>query len=200
VFSGAIGNVKRVTVAVLVNDKRLPPASAKDTVPHYQTRTPEELARIEMLVRSALGVDSTRGDAVSVVSLPFDQPQITVAPVPPVDFTTRIEQYQRPVVTGVALLLAFTLAMFTMRSLKSRGASSLALPGAIAMSSANMLPAGTPAASTPMTVVPAPRTIPAAPKFVFPEANTEIRDKVVSTVSQNPDSAARLVKSWIKDG
>ena len=26
VFSGAIGNVKRVTVAVLVNDKRLPPA------------------------------------------------------------------------------------------------------------------------------------------------------------------------------
>jgi flagellar biosynthesis/type III secretory pathway M-ring protein FliF/YscJ len=35
---------------------------------------------------------------------------------------------------------------------------------------------------------------------VFPEANTEIRDKVVSTVSHNPDSAARLVKSWIKDG
>ena len=51
-----------------------------------------------------------------------------------------------------------------------------------------------------VAVVPAPRAIPAAPKFVFPEANTEIRDKVVSTVAQNPDSAARLVKSWIKDG
>ncbi len=200
VFSGAIGNVKRVTVAVLVNDKRLPPSSATDTVPRYQPRTAEELARIEMLVRSALGVDSTRGDAVSVVSLPFDQPKVTIAPLPPVDMATRIEQYQRPIVTGVALLLAFSLALFTMRTLRSRGASSLALPGAIAMSSANMLPAGAPASPTSPVVVPAPRAIPAPPKFVFPEANTEIRDKVVSTVSQNPDSAARLVKSWIKDG
>jgi flagellar M-ring protein FliF len=186
VFSGAIGNVKRVTVAVLVNDKRVPSSGPKDTIPRFQTRTPEELARIEMLVRSALGVDSTRGDAVSVVSLPFDQPKITVAPLPPVDFGTRVEQYQRPIVTGVAILLAFALAMFTMSSLKSRGASSLAFPGALAMSSAHILPA--------------PRAIPASPKFVFPQANTEIRDKVVSTVSANPDSAARLVKSWIKDG
>jgi len=200
VFSGAIGNVKRVTVAVLVNDKHMPPANAKDTVPHFQTRTPEELARIEMLVRSALGVDSTRGDAVSVVSLPFDQPTITVAPLPPVDIASRVEQFQRPIVTGVAIMLAFVLAIFTMRSLKTRSASSLALPGAIAMSSANMLPASAPVSSASMAVVPAPRAIPAPPKFVFPEANTEIRDKVVSTVSTNPDSAARLVKSWIKDG
>jgi flagellar M-ring protein FliF len=200
VFSGAIGNVKRVTVAVLVNDKRLPASGPKDSVARFQTRTPEELARIEMLVRSALGVDSTRGDAVSVVSLPFDQPKVVVAPLPVPDFASKVEQFQRPAVTAVALLMAFALALITMRSLKSRGTSSLALPGAIAVSSANMLPAGAPAASSSMSVVPAPRAIPAAPKFVFPEANTEIRDKVVSTVSQNPDSAARLVKSWIKDG
>ena len=92
------------------------------------------------------------------------------------------------------------MALVTMRSLKSRTGTSLALPGAIAMSSANMLPAGAPVQASAMSVVPAPRAIPAAPKFVFPEANTEIRDKVVSTVSQNPDSAARLVKSWIKEG
>lgn len=200
VFSGAIGNVKRVTVAVLVNDKRLPPSGATDTIPRYQPRTPEELARIEMLVRSALGVDSTRGDAVSVVSLPFDTPKVNVQPVPVADFATKVEEYQRPAVTGVAILLAFALALFTMRSLKSRGASGLALPGALAVSSANMLPAGPPVPAPTMTVVPAPRAIPATPKFVFPEANTEIRDKVVSTVSHNPDSAARLVKSWIKDG
>ena len=201
VFSGAIGNVKRVTVAVLVNDKRLPPASATDSVPRYQARTAEELSRIEMLVRSALGVDSTRGDAVSVVSLPFDQPRIKVAPLPPVDFATRVEQYQRPAVTGVALLLAFVLAMFAMRALKSsHGEAGLALSGSLAMSGANMLPAGAQAANPAIAVVPAPRAISAAPKFVIPQANTEIRDKVVSTVAQNPDSAARLVKSWIKDG
>jgi len=96
-FSGAIGNVKRVTVAVLVNDKRLPSSGAGDTIPHFQTRTPEELSRIEMLVRSALGVDSTRGDAVSVVSVPFDTPKITAAAAvtAPMDIATRIEVYQR---------------------------------------------------------------------------------------------------------
>ena len=78
--------------------------------------------------------------------------------------------------------------------------SGLALPGALAVSGAHMLTAGAGAPAQSMSVVPAPRVIPASPKFVFPEANTEIRDKVVSTVSQNPDSAARLVKSWIKDG
>jgi flagellar M-ring protein FliF len=203
-FSGAIGNVKRVTVAVLVNDKRLPASGKGDTVPRFQTRTPEELSRIEMLVRSALGVDSTRGDAVSVVSVPFDTPKAAAAAAviaAPMDIATRIEVYQRPAVTGVALLLAFALALFTMRALKTRGGTSLALPSAIAVSSANMLTAGPPPAVAPQTaVVPVPRAIPAAPKFVFPEANTEIRDKVVSTVSHNPDSAARLVKSWIKDG
>jgi flagellar M-ring protein FliF len=202
-FSGAIGNVKRVTVAVLVNDKRLPPSGAGDTIPRFQKRTPEELSRIEMLVRSALGVDSTRGDAVSVVSVPFDTPKVTVAAavIAPMDIATRIEIYQRPAVTGVALLLAFVLALFTMRALKSRGGSTLALPSAIAVSSANMLsPAAAPMPAPQTAIVPAPRAIPAAPKFVFPEANTEIRDRVVSTVSHNPDSAARLVKSWIKDG
>lgn len=202
VFSGAIGNVKRVTVAVLVNDKRLPASGPGDTIPRFQPRTPEELSRIEMLVRSAIGVDSTRGDAVSVVSIPFDNvPKVTVAPVPPVSLATRVEEYQRPAVTGVALLLAFVLALFTMRALKTRGGSTLALPSAIAMGGANMLPAGPPVPAPQTAVVPAPRVIPASPpKFVFPEANTEIRDKVVSTVSHNPDSAARLVKSWIKDG
>ena len=58
-------------VCVLVADAPIPSTGPTDTVPRYTPRSPEELARLETLVRSALGADSARGDAVSVVSLPM---------------------------------------------------------------------------------------------------------------------------------
>jgi flagellar biosynthesis/type III secretory pathway M-ring protein FliF/YscJ len=39
----------------------------------------------------------------------------------------------------------------------------------------------------------------ASPRYMFREADTEIRDKVVSTVVDHPEAAARLVKAWLKD-
>jgi len=38
-----------------------------------------------------------------------------------------------------------------------------------------------------------------APRISFKEADTQVRDRVVQTVEKDPDSAARLVKSWIKE-
>ncbi|ETX28907.1 flagellar basal-body MS-ring/collar protein FliF [Roseivivax isoporae] len=62
------GDVERVSVAVLVN-------GIYETGPNgaavYRERTPEEIERIERLVRSAIGFDAERGDTVSVESLQF---------------------------------------------------------------------------------------------------------------------------------
>ncbi|MBX9928781.1 MAG: flagellar M-ring protein FliF, partial [Gemmatimonadaceae bacterium] len=107
-FSGAIGNLKRISVAVLVNDRRLPARSATDSIPQFAARTPDEIARIETLVRGAVGADSARGDNVSVVSVPFEVAKV-LPPEPEVPPTVaeRVHQYQRPVLTGVGLVLAF---------------------------------------------------------------------------------------------
>jgi flagellar M-ring protein FliF len=62
------GEVKRVSVAVLVNgiyDR------ADDGTVAYRERTPEELAQLQELVRSAIGFDESRRDSVSVQSLRF---------------------------------------------------------------------------------------------------------------------------------
>src|SRR5206468_804771 len=71
-FSGAVGGLRRLTVAVLVNDKTLPSptpaggrAPATPAAPRTEKRTPEELARIDTLVRSAVGFEAGRGDMVS---------------------------------------------------------------------------------------------------------------------------------------
>ena len=61
------GDVRRLTVAVLVNGIY---NVEGDTV-EYAERTPEELARLEQLVKSAVGFEEQRGDSVSVDSMRF---------------------------------------------------------------------------------------------------------------------------------
>jgi len=187
VFSGAIGNIRRMTVAVLVADAPVPSTGPTDTIPRYTPRPPEELARLETLVRSALGADSARGDAVSVVSLPMPVQRVkpSVAAIP--TFAERMQPFERPVLTIVGLLLAFGMGMMALRSLR-------ATTGQPALTLA--LAAAEPAA--PALVRQAPRALD-LPSYSFPIADTQIRDRVVQTVDENPDAAARLVKSWLKD-
>ncbi|MBI3568650.1 MAG: flagellar M-ring protein FliF [Gemmatimonadetes bacterium] len=193
-FSGAIGNLKRLTVAVLVNDRRLPSTGVKDTVPKFQPRTAAELARIELLVRSAVGVDSARGDVINVASQQFETPKPVFEPVPEPDLGQRVQEFQRPVLTGVGLLLAFVLALGAMRTLRTKGPLVAGAQPQLAIAGgAAAMPAMAPAQP------PAQLRAPGPSRFEFPEADTELRDKVVATVSKDPDGAARLLKSWIKD-
>ena len=80
VFSSAAGTVTHLSVAVVVNDKRVPSTGPTDTIPKFQARTPDELKRIEVLVRNAVGIDSLRGDALSIVSVPMEAPRLSAEP------------------------------------------------------------------------------------------------------------------------
>ncbi len=64
------GAVKRLSVAVLVDGKYEKKEGADKA--EYTPRTPEELSQIESLIRTAAGVDTNRGDVVTVQSAPFD--------------------------------------------------------------------------------------------------------------------------------
>jgi len=199
VFSGAIGSIRRLTVAVLVNQALLPPSGPRDTIPRFAPRSAEDLGRIEALVRTAVGVDSARGDAVSVVSIPFEIPKVVRETVVPPTLGERIQRVQGSLLAGMGLVLAFILALFAIRAVRAMppvprlmtaGASSGFL-----RASAQDVPAQISQTASPLHVAP-----PAAPRFNFRAADTQVRDKVIATVDENPDNAARLVKAWIKEG
>jgi len=67
------GDVKRISAAVLVDGVY---ATAADGTKSYTARTPEELAQIDSLVKSAIGFDQARGDVVQVVNMKFAEPEI----------------------------------------------------------------------------------------------------------------------------
>lgn len=205
VFSGAIGSIRRLTVAVLVNQTRVPASGPADTMPRFAPRTAAELAQIEALVRTAVGVDTTRGDAVSVVSLPFEIPKMIREPVVPPTLGERVQEFQRPVLTGVGLVLAFALALLAIRAMRAapQPQATLALAAGSTGTSTGAphmagheLPAPT-SHRTPAAQIPA---TPPTPRYNFRPADTQVRDKVITTVEENPDNAARLVKAWIKEG
>lgn len=66
----SVGNVKNLSVSVLVADRVTP--GAEGSGPTSTPRSEEELQSIEKMVRTALGINNTRGDLLSVVSMPFE--------------------------------------------------------------------------------------------------------------------------------
>src|SRR5919202_142809 len=70
-FSGAVGGVRRLTVAVVVNERRAMTADSAASGALMNRGPAVDLARVEALVRNAVGLDSARGDLISVVSVPF---------------------------------------------------------------------------------------------------------------------------------
>nr|WP_093557543.1 flagellar basal-body MS-ring/collar protein FliF [Pseudoduganella namucuonensis] len=66
----AMAGLKRMTVGVVINYRRIVDTkTGKVTIRPY---TPDEMAKINSLVREAMGYNQERGDSVSVANTPFD--------------------------------------------------------------------------------------------------------------------------------
>jgi flagellar M-ring protein FliF len=187
-FAPAIGGLKRLTVAVLVNDKQTGTADA----PTFESRNIEELARIETLVKSAVGYDSTRGDMVSVVSVPFAIPvKPTVVPEVAPTMVERVRENQSLILNALALVLAFVIGFLALRSLRAPAAKPLAQLAGASNAAAALAP------GTDMGEMRAGMR--SMPELVAQQANVETRNRVTTTVEQQPEIAAKLVRAWMKE-
>jgi flagellar M-ring protein FliF len=168
---------------VRVNDRL-----AAGDKPTATPRTPAELARIDTLVRSAVGVDSARGDVLSVVNVSFDAGlPATGDSLPTPTLLERVQTHQRPLLTGFALLLMAVVAMSAIR----------------AMNSARPAPAPAPEPTLALlepqeqVILVAPPV--AADPIILQEIANPVRDQVIATVEQRPEASARVIRSWLKD-
>lgn len=69
-----VGALSKISIAVLVDGKYEAPAAVKEgqvAKAKYLPRSPEELQKIETLVKSAVGFNLERGDQMSVQNIPF---------------------------------------------------------------------------------------------------------------------------------
>ncbi len=180
------GKMRRMTVAVVVNDRLIRPA-AKNSAAQWQPWPPVEMHSLTALAQAAVGFDSTRGDVLTVEDLAFDdnraQPIVSV----PRQLLDTAEN--SPVlVKYVALLMGLMVVL----AFGVRPAISLAKNGSgeAGRAAARELPRQTSAA---------PALIPPEPASPDPERikAQEIFEQVSSHLKQEPAQSSRLLQSWI---
>ncbi|MGE0351730.1 MAG: flagellar basal-body MS-ring/collar protein FliF [Gemmatimonadales bacterium] len=124
---GAVGSIGRLTVAVLVDDAALRGGASGPRI---------GIDSVASMVRNAIGMDSTRGDRVSVMAVPFEAVALPAAAEAPVEPTTSpvqvAERFSRPVVGIVAivalLLLAFRILKTPIRTPDSQAPAAVTEP------------------------------------------------------------------------
>ena len=72
-----VGQVRRLTVAVVIDDKQV--TNAETGVVSFETWSENELDRLAILVRNAVGFSAARGDNVSIINTPFLTTNVDVA-------------------------------------------------------------------------------------------------------------------------
>jgi flagellar M-ring protein FliF len=106
------GTIKKVSVAVVVDNKKTMTGTGSDSTVESVPRTPEELAAIKNLVSMAVGFDSARGDQVEVTNISFDtgsqqQEQLLLKREKTVELVTIASKY----LLAVLILLIFYFAV-----------------------------------------------------------------------------------------
>ncbi|MEJ6393017.1 flagellar basal-body MS-ring/collar protein FliF [Gymnodinialimonas sp. 2305UL16-5] len=124
------GDVRRITVAVLVNGVETVGANGQVTT---EPRSDAEMEALTDLVRSAVGYDAERGDLVTLQSMAFDESAITGLAEPGALDRLNLDVgqiIQTVVLAAVALAIAFGLLRPLLAANAANGTSALAAPSA----------------------------------------------------------------------
>ena len=109
-----VGTLTKVSVAVLVDGKyQLSPGAKPGEQPKYLPRTPDELAKIDALVKSAVGFNAERGDQVTVANIPFQDIEGAPEPEP----WWNLPVVQALIRNGLIGLAFLALILFVLRPL-----------------------------------------------------------------------------------
>jgi flagellar M-ring protein FliF len=182
----APGRVRRLTAAIVVNDRQVQMAQ-KNKPAVWQARSQDEVRNLTALAQAAVGFDTQRGDVLTVQDLSFDGNR----PPEPVSVVNRAlaEAENSPVLVKYAVVL---LGILVVMGFGVRPALRRAAPAS--------LPAGKRAsAALPAQTAEQASLNPPEPPALDPERlrAQEIFEQVTGAVKSQPSQSSRLLQSWI---
>lgn len=110
-----VGVIKRVSVSVALDYKRLPAVEGGEST--QTPRTPAELANITRLLQGSIGYSQSRGDMLEVVTTPFYQEDIAELAPPP---TWEQPWFLKLAKLGVGGLIILAIIIFLVRPMLNR--------------------------------------------------------------------------------
>lgn len=199
----AMGNIKRLTVAVLVDGEyREVEAEGGEPVLEFMERSDAELNTLAAIVRNAVGFSGARGDQISVSCLPFDtsrQREIEA------EFASaaRYEFWQEMIQRGLLALIALAI-LLTIRSLVRRAKRLTPVAGPARTVQMEIPGVGTVAAEEAeeqlAKIRRKMRRKPGSIEDEFTDETLEradLQEKLAKFIQDYPDQATQLVRTWI---
>ncbi len=182
-----VGSVKRLSVAVVVNNNKTTDADGKVTM---QPLSEADLAKITSLVREAVGFSQTRGDSLNVVNVPFNAGEKVVETEVPLWKQPENISLAKEVGKGLVLVIGLLVLVFGMIRPALRGIAtrSAQIPS---MDVAGNALAGPGAVYTPGGQVG---------QLSAANSAAQLAD-VRQLAKQEPGTVANVVRAWVnKDG
>jgi flagellar M-ring protein FliF len=191
------GRLKKLSVAVVLNDGVAPSGAAWSEA---------QLANIDRILRSGLGIDTTRGDSLVVSSLAFPKP-----PEAPVWWQQpeRMVDIGGWVAAALAALFAYLLiARPLLRVAKQRFALPAPVQAVEATTVSTSASAGSASAGVAAAALPTPSTskgpIPVGPlleDYDLPPPGSPVDvmvDHLRALAAKEPERVAEVVKQWVQ--
>jgi flagellar M-ring protein FliF len=190
------GEIKRLTVAVLIN------GTMEDG--NYIERSPAELTRLESLTKSAIGIDPSRGDIVTIESLRFIEEAASWDDQEAENgLSLLIATHFGSILRGImAIILVLLVLLFGVRPLLKRAGSQQA-------------ESQSPETTPPVTEATSDIKTPGAASDPINQVQSQVDEEFISIesvsggimrryvdeladiVDNDPEAATRAIKSWI---
>jgi flagellar M-ring protein FliF len=187
-----IGDIRRLTVAVLVDGVRVKATEGAQSAWTYQPRSADEMALLEGVVKNAVGFNPARGDQFEIRNVQFDQSAWVDTPANTgMDraFWFSVAQKALPPVIILALL-----GILWSRLKKIKITAPAPAPGMRAFPTAATMAAAGPR-PTPIEEIDVPKI----DENVSPEAveSVKLLKQITTFVEEKPTMAARLLRYWM---
>jgi len=187
------GRIRRVTAAIVVNDRVTTEGAGKQAHTIWKPRTADEMQRFQQLGRAAIGFDATRGDEITVQNIAFSSNQPETAPTAmskAMDEAGNLLRTQPGLLKTLSFMCIALLVVFAVLK-PVAGQMTAALKQAPAASSSALTE---PAAALFTQPSAAFGALPAA----LPHADTQaMYRQIAEQVRNEPAQSARVVESWI---
>ncbi|MCG8314863.1 MAG: flagellar M-ring protein FliF [Pseudomonadales bacterium] len=196
----SVGNIKRLTVAVVLDDKWTK-ATNPESGENKRVKRPitdAEIERINLLVRDAIGYSANRGDSVSVINQPFSEVAEEVIDIPPEEWWKEawVMDYAR---LGIGFFLLLLLFFGVLRPIFKRlvdtGTDDMTALSA-GMDADGLGGLGDLGEGADVTLTGESGN----PLLPGPEDGYEAQvDSVKALVAEDPKRVAQVIKTWLKD-
>ncbi|MEL6883427.1 MAG: flagellar basal-body MS-ring/collar protein FliF [Pseudomonadota bacterium] len=205
----AAGAIKRVTVAVLVNEAASTDANGQV---NQTPRSDEELASLRELVASAVGFDEARGDIITIKSMALQSLEPAGTPAS----TSLLDQIHIDVMSAIQMailaVVTLVLGLFVVRPVLSRAPDQPALPAPAAGEEPDMASL---AGSADIGSADLPdldltsggsEDLPALPPLSFGDgvsggmSSDDPVDRLRAMIGERQEETVEILRSWLEEG